>query len=84
VSRTVFPLTLAEQNSDVMIEQKKKYTLSVKERIGKKYVIIDGDDTEEATPQNEMYEPVVDDKPVKLKDDPEGNHTQPYGRAERS
>jgi hypothetical protein len=53
VSRT-FPLTLAEQNSDVMIEQKKKYTLSVKERIGKKYVIIDGDDTEEATPQNEM------------------------------
>jgi hypothetical protein len=36
-----------------MIEQKKKYTLSVKERIGKKYVIIDGD-TEEATPQNEM------------------------------
>jgi hypothetical protein len=49
-----------------MIEQKKKYTLSVKERIGKKYVIIDGDDTEEATPQNEMYEPVVDDKPVKL------------------
>jgi hypothetical protein len=76
VSRTsVFPLTLAEQNSDVMIEQKKKYTLSVKERIGKKYVIIDGDDTEEATPQNEMYEPVVDDKPVKPKDDPEGNHT---------
>jgi hypothetical protein len=55
VSRTsVFPLTLAEQNSDVMIEQKKSTPSQLRNGLAKEYVIIDGDDTEEATPQNEM------------------------------
>ena len=76
VSRTsVFPLTVAEDCNDEIQIQKRKFTLSVKERIGKKYEIVDEDDSDEATPQHELYEPVVEDKPLKAKDDPEGNHT---------